>query len=345
MVLSIMRGLFTHDIAIDLGTANTLVYQSGGGIVFNEPTVIAVKDERGGRRMIAIGQEAKAMLGRTPPGIEAIRPLCDGVIADFDVAEELIKIVMGKSFKRRGLSSARVIITVPSGATEVERRAIREATENAGARRVYLIEEPVAAAIGADLPVTEPTASMVVDIGGGTTEVAVISLGGIVSSQCIRIGGNAMDAAIISYMRRAHNLHIGENNAEEIKISIGSACFPKNGEPRRMRVKGRDLVSGVPREQEVEEGEIVGSLAEPLGAIVEAVKTTLEHTVPELAADMVERGMVLTGGGGLLPNMDEVLSYATGLPTTVATDPLICGAMGAGRTLERIGKLEHMLVP
>ena len=339
-----MRGLFSHDIAIDLGTANTLVYQSGDGIVFNEPTVIAVRDERGGNKIIAIGREAKAMLGRTPAGTQAIRPLCDGVIADFDIAEGLIKYIIETALKKRTLANARVGITVPSGATEVERRAVREATENAGARRVFLIEEPIAAAIGADLPVTEPTASMVVDIGGGTTEVAVMSLGGIVSSQCIRIAGNAMDAAIVSYMRRVHNLHIGDGMAEEIKLSVGSACFPGNGDQRRMRVKGRDLVSGVPREQEVEETEIVGSLAEPVASIVEAVKTTLEYTVPELAADMVERGMVLTGGGGLLPNLDAVLGYATGLPTIVANEPLTCGALGAGKALERMGNIDKMLV-
>lgn len=339
-----MRGLFSRDIAIDLGTANSLVYLAGQGIVFSEPTVIALKDDRGGSQIIAVGKEAKAMLGKTPEGFRAIRPLSDGVIADFDVAQEFIKFIINKVIKRWGFANARVIITVPSGATAVERRAIREATESAGARRVYLIEEPIAAAIGADLPVTEPTASMVVDIGGGTTEVAVMSLGGIVSSQCIRIGGNAMDAAILSYMRRVHNMQIGEITAEQIKLSIGSASFPADGDERSMRVKGRDLVSGVPRKQEVLESEIVTCLAEPLGSIVDAVKTTLEHTVPELAADMVERGMVLTGGGGLLPNLDAVLGHATGLPTIVANDPLTCCALGAGRVLERIGKFDKMLV-
>ncbi|MCG8545383.1 MAG: rod shape-determining protein [Alphaproteobacteria bacterium] len=339
-----MRGLFSRDIAIDLGTANTLVYLAGQGIVFNEPTVIALKDDRGGSQIFAVGSDAKAMLGKTPAGFRAIRPMSDGVIADFDVSEEFIKYIINKNLKRWSFANARVIIAVPSGATAVERRAIREATESAGARRVYLIEEPIAAAIGAELPVTEPTASMVVDIGGGTTEVAVISLGGIVSSQCIRIGGNAMDAAIISYMRRVHNMQIGESTAEQIKLTIGSACLPESGEERRMRVKGRDLVSGVPREQEVSESEIVTSLAEPVGSIIDAVKTTLEHTVPELAADMVERGMVLTGGGGLLPNLDVVLGHATGLPTHVAKDPLTCCALGAGRVLERIGKFDKMLV-
>lgn len=343
-MLSAMRGYFSQDLAIDLGTANTLVYCVGRGIVYNEPTVIAVRQDRDRRKIIALGRDAKAMLGKTPAGIHAICPLSDGAVTDFEVAEELIKLVISKALNRRGPVNARIVVTVPSGATPVERRAIREAAERAGARRVYLIDEPIAAAIGAELPVTEPRASMVVDIGGGTTEVAVMSLGGIVSSQCIRVGGNAMDAAIASYLRRRHNLHIGERSAEAIKLTIGAACHSVNGEERRMVVKGRDLVAGIPRTQEIHETEVIACLAEPVGAIVDAVKTTLEQTVPELSADMVENGMVLTGGGGLLRNLDLVLQHATGLPTIVARDPLICGALGAGLALERVGKLERFLV-
>lgn len=343
-MFSAVRGFFAQDLAIDLGTANTLVYCAGRGIVFNEPTVIATRTERDRRQVIAIGMDAKSMLGKTPAGVNAIRPLSDGVVTDFDVAEELIKLVINKALDRRGPVNARVVVTVPSGATAVERRAIREAAERAGARRVYLIDEPIAAAIGAELPVTEPKASMVVDIGGGTTEVAVMSLGGIASCQCVRVGGNAMDTAIASYMRRRHNLHIGERSAEAIKLTIGAACQSADGDERRMIVKGRDLVAGIPRTQEIHENEIIGCLAEPVGAIVDAVKTTLEHTVPELSADMVESGMVLTGGGGLLRNLDIVLAHSTGLPTVVASEPLTCGALGAGRALEQAGKLEKFLI-
>jgi len=343
-MLSALRGLFACDVAIDLGTANTLVYCAGRGIVFNEPTVIATRNRRDRREVIAIGSAAKAMLGKTPAGVHAMRPLSDGVVTDFGVAEELIKLVVNKALdRRRGPMNARVVVTVPSGATPVERRAIREAAERAGARRVFLIEEPIAAAIGAELPVTEAQASMVVDIGGGTTEVAVLALGGLASCQCVRVAGDAMDAAIASYLRRRHNLHIGERMAEEIKITIGAACPSPSGEERRMIVKGRDLVAGIPRTQEVHESEIIACLTEPVCAIVDAVKTTLERTAPELSADMVESGMVLTGGGGMLRNLDMVLSHATGLPTTVARDPLTCGALGAGRALERVGKLERFL--
>ncbi len=344
-MLSAVRGFFAQDIAIDLGTANTLVYCIGRGIVFNEPTVIALRDDGARRRVIAFGSEAKAMLGKTPAGVHAIRPLSDGAVTDFEVAEELIKLVISRALNRRGpVVNARVVITVPSGSTAVERRAIRESAEKAGARRVFLIDEPIAAAIGAELPVTEPRASMVVDIGGGTTEVAVMSLGGIVSSQCIRVAGNAMDAAVASYMRRRYNLHIGERTAEMIKLTVGAACPSLNGEERRMVVKGRDLVAGIPRTQEIHESEVIACLAEPVGAIVDAVRTTLERTVPELSADMVENGMILTGGGGLLRNLDVVLAHATGLPTKVARDPLTCGAMGAGLALERVGKLERFLI-
>ena len=343
-MLSALRGFFAQDLAIDLGTANTLVYCTGRGIVFNEPTVIAIRNGRDRRDVIAIGTDAKAMLGKTPAGVQAIRPLSDGVVTDFGVAEELIKLVINKALNRRGPVNARIVVTVPSGATAVERRAIREAAERAGARRVFLIDEPIAAAIGADLPVMEPRASMVVDIGGGTTEVAVMALGGMVSCQCVRVGGNAMDAAIASYLRRRHNLHIGERTAEAIKLTVGAACPSQNGEARRMIVKGRDLVAGIPRTQEIHESEVIACLSESVCAIVDAVKTTLERTAPELSADMVETGMVLTGGGGMLRNLDVVLSHATGLPTTVAREPLACGALGAGRALERIGKLERFLI-
>jgi rod shape-determining protein MreB len=339
-----MRGVFAHDVAIDLGTANTLVYCAGRGIVFNEPTVIATRSKRDRREVIAIGADAKAMLGKTPAGVNAMRPLSDGVVTDYGVAEELIKLVVNKALaRRRGSVNARVVVTVPSGATPVERRAIREAAERAGARRVFLIDEPIAAAIGAELPVTEPKASMVVDIGGGTTEVAVMALGGIASCQCVRVAGTSMDEAIASHMRRRYNLHIGERTAEMVKLTIGAACSSPSGEERRMVVKGRDLVAGIPRTQEIHEGEIINCLTDPVCAIVDAVKSTLEQTAPELSADMVETGMVLTGGGGMLRNLDMVLSHATGLPTTVAREPLTCGALGAGRALEHVGKLERFL--
>ncbi len=339
-----VKNLITRDIAIDLGTANTLVYVAGKGIVFDEPTVIALKDVRGRSHVVAIGIDAKAMLGRTPEGIRAIRPLTDGVIGDFGIAEELIRLICRKAFNQRGFTSARVIVTVPSGATAVERRAIRDSVEKAGARKVFLIEEPIAAAIGAGLPVTEPTGSMVVDIGGGTTEVAVMSLGGIVASKCIRVGGNTMDEAIMSYVRRAYNLQIGESTAERVKLAVGAASMPPDGDERRAMIRGRDLVTGVPREMEIGSAEVVASLAEPISAIVEAVRTTLEQTAPELAADMVDRGMVLAGGGGLLPNLDIVLEQATGVPAVVANLPLSCGALGAGNALEHLRAMNKMLV-
>lgn len=343
-IYSKLRDLITRDIAIDLGTANTLVYVAGKGIVLNEPTVIALKEVRGGSQVVAVGGEAKAMLGRTPKGIRAIRPLSDGVIGDFAIAEELIRIVVRKAFKRRGMTSARVIVTVPSGATAVERRAIRESVAKAGARKVYLIDEPIAAALGAELPVTEPTGSMIVDIGGGTTEVAVLSLGGIVASKCIRVGGNTMDEAIVSYIRRTYNLQIGETTAENIKLAVGGALLPEAGKERRVSVRGRDLVTGVPRELEVGEAEIVGSLADAVAAIIEAVRSTLEQTAPELTADMIDRGMVLTGGGGLLPNLDLALEHATSVPATVAKLPLSCGALGAGRALENLREINKLLI-
>ena len=337
-------GFMSADMAIDLGTATTLVYVNGQGIVLNEPSVVAISTAGGKKQVLAVGDEAKMMLGRTPGNITAIRPLRDGVIADFDVAEEMIKHFIRKVHNRRGFASPRMVICVPSGATAVEKRAIKEAAESAGARQVELIEEPMAAAIGAGLPVTEPTGSMVVDIGGGTTEVAVLSLGGIVYARSARVGGDKMDEAIISYIRRVHNLLIGETTAEKIKKSIGSACPPMEGDGKTMEIKGRDLMNGVPKEIIVTERMVAESLAEPVGQIIEAVKTALEHTAPELAADIVDKGIVLTGGGALLSNLDYVLRYATGLPVSLADDPLSCVALGTGRALEEVGTLRSVLV-
>jgi len=283
------------------------------------------------------------MVGRTPGNIEAIRPLRDGVIADFEVAEEMIKHFIRKVHQRRSFASPRVIICVPSGSTAVERRAIQESAESAGARRVFLIEEPMAAAIGAGLPVTEPTGSMVVDIGGGTTEVAVLSLGGIVYARSIRVGGNKMDEAVIQYIRRHHNLLIGEATAENIKKLIGSACLPEDGNGDVVEIKGRDLMNGVPKEIVISERQVAESLAEPVSQIVEAVKVALEHTAPELSADIVDKGIVLTGGGSLLGNLDFVLRHATGLPVSLAEEPLTCVALGTGRCLEEIRTLRHVL--
>ena len=294
-----MLGLLSADMAIDLGTANTLVYVKGRGIVLNEPSVVAIASVRGRKQVLAVGEEAKLMLGRTPGNIQAIRPLRDGVIADFEVTEEMIKHFIRKVHNRRSFATPQIIVCVPSGSTAVERRAIQESAESAGARRVFLIEEPMAAAIGAGLPVTEPTGSMVVDVGGGTTEVAVLSLGGIVYCRSVRVGGDKMDEAIIAYIRRNHNLLVGESSAERIKKEIGSACMPDDGEGRVMEIKGRDLMNGVPKEIVISERQISESLAEPVGSIVEAVKVALEHTAPELAADIVDKGIVLTGGGAL----------------------------------------------
>ncbi len=338
-----LLGLLSADMAIDLGTANTLVYVKGRGIVLNEPSVVAIASHRGKKQVLAVGEEAKMMLGRTPGNIEAIRPLRDGVIADFEVAEEMIKHFIRKVHNRRSFASPQVVICVPSGSTAVERRAIQESAESAGARRVYLMEEPMAAAIGAGLPVTEPTGSMIVDVGGGTTEVAVLSLGGIVYSRSVRVGGDKMDEAIIAYIRRNHNLLVGESSAERIKKNIGSACLPEDGNGKSMEIRGRDLMNGVPKELVINTRQIAESLAEPVGAIVEAVKTALEHTAPELAADIVDKGIVLTGGGALLGNLDLVLRNATGLPVSVADEPLSCVVLGTGRALEDMVTLRHVL--
>ncbi len=337
-------GMFSADMAIDLGTANTLVYVKSRGIVLNEPSVVAIADVRGRKQVCAVGDEAKMMLGRTPGNIQAIRPLRDGVIADFEVAEEMIKHFIRKVHNRHSFARPQVIICVPSGSTAVERRAIQESAESAGARRVFLIEEPMAAAIGAGLPVTEPTGSMVVDVGGGTTEVAVLSLGGIVYSRSVRVGGDKMDEAIIAYIRRNHNLLVGEGSAERIKKDIGTASPPEDGEGDTMEIKGRDLMNGVPKELIISERQIAEALAEPVGAIIEAVKVALEHTAPELAADIVDKGIVLTGGGALLCNLDFVLRASTGLPISIADDPLSCVALGTGRCLEELATMRDVLI-
>ncbi len=336
-------GLMSADMAIDLGTANTLVYVAGRGIVLNEPSVVAIIDQGGKKQVLAVGHEAKDMLGRTPGYIEAIRPLRDGVIADFEIAEEMIKHFISKVHNRRSFAHPQIIVCVPSGSTEVEKRAIQESAESAGARRVFLIEEPMAAAIGAGLPVTEATGSMVVDVGGGTTEVAVLSLGGIVYAKSLRVGGDKMDEAIIGYIRRNHNLLIGEASAEKIKVLIGSASPPEDGNGKVMEIKGRDLMNGVPKEIVIGERQVAESLAEPVGAIIETVKVALENTPPELAADIVDKGIMLTGGGGLLRNLDEVLRQSTGLPVSIAEEALTCVAIGTGRALEEMRTLKHVL--
>ncbi|MBK19676.1 MAG: rod shape-determining protein [Rhodospirillaceae bacterium] len=342
-MFSRLLGMLSADMAIDLGTANTLVHVKGRGIVLNEPSVVAIADVKGKKQVLAVGDEAKMMLGRTPGNIEAIRPLRDGVIADFEVAEEMIKHFIRKVHNRRSFASPQIIVAVPSGSTNVERRAIQESTESAGARRVFLIEEPMAAAIGAGLPVTEPTGSMVVDVGGGTTEVAVLSLGGLVYSRSVRVGGDKMDEAIVGYIRRNHNLLVGESSAERIKKEIGSASIPSDGEGSSMEIKGRDLMNGVPKEIIISERQIAESLAEPVGAIIEAVKVALEHAAPELAADIVDKGIVLTGGGSLLGNLDLVLRHATGLPVSIADEPLSSVALGTGHCLEEMKTLRNVL--
>ena len=331
------------DMAIDLGTANTLVYVKGRGIVLNEPSVVAITEIRGRKSVLAVGEEAKLMLGRTPGNIEAVRPLRDGVIADFEVAEEMLKHFIRKARNRRGLTSPQVIVCVPSGSTAVERRAIHDSAESAGARRVFLIEEPIAAAIGAGLPVTEPTGSMIVDIGGGTTEVAVVSLGGIVYSRSVRVGGDKMDEAIVAYIRRTHNLLVGEASAERIKKEIGTACPPEEGNGDFLEIKGRDLMNGVPKEIVISQRQIAEALAEPVGAIVEAVKVALEHMAPELAADIYDKGIVLTGGGALLGGLDHHLRNVTGVPVFIAEDPLSCVVLGTGRCIDELSSLKAVL--
>jgi rod shape-determining protein MreB len=337
-MFSSLRGLFSNDISIDLGTANTLIYVKGKGIVLNEPSVVAIRQERGPggpKSIAAVGMEAKRMLGRTPGNIVAIRPMKDGVIADFTVTEKMLQHFIRKVHETRFFRpSPRVLICVPCGSTQVERRAIRESAAGAGARDVYLIEEPMAAAIGAGMPISEASGSMVLDVGGGTTEVAVISLSGIVYSASVRIGGDRFDEAIINYVRRNYGSLIGESTAERIKHEIGTA-YPGN-EVRELEVRGRNLAEGVPRSFTLNSNEILEALQEPLSGIVSAVKTALEQTPPELAADIAERGMVLTGGGALLNDLDRLLMEETGLPVLIAEDPLTCVARGGGRALEMI---------
>ncbi len=342
-MLAGLFGLFSSDMGIDLGTANTLIYVKGQGVVLNEPSVVAVKYNGARKSVIAVGEEAKLMLGRTPGDIQAIRPMRDGVIADFEVAEEMIKYFIRKVHRRASFAYPRVVVCVPSGATPVERKAIRESAELAGARKVGLIEEPMAAAIGAGLPVTEPSGSMVVDVGGGTTEVAVISLGGIVYKRSVRVGGDKLDNAIIAYIRRNHNLLVGESSAERIKKEIGSARHDGDQSGPTLTVKGRDLLRGVPREVIISRKQVAEAVAEPVAEIVEAVKIALEATPPELAADIVDRGIMLTGGGALLDNLDGVVRDATGLAVGVAEEALNCVALGTGRALEHDAALQQML--
>jgi rod shape-determining protein MreB and related proteins len=343
MFLDPLLGIFSNDLAIDLGTANTLVYVKGKGIVLSEPSVVAVrKDNRGYNKVLAVGKEAKLMLGRTPGNIVAIRPMKDGVIADFEVTEAMLRHFIRKVHNRRTLIRPRIIVCVPSGITQVEKRAVRESAESAGAREVYLIEEPMAAAIGAGLPITEPTSNMVVDIGGGTTEVAVISLAGIVFSKSVRVGGDKIDEAILQYVKRKYNLLIGERTAEVIKTTIGTA-YPQD-EPESIEVKGRDLVTGIPKTLTIDSEEVRLAISEQIDTIIEVVKLALEQTPPELAADIVDRGIFLTGGGALLKNLDLLLREETGLPIIIAEDPLSAVVLGSGKTLENIELLKEVSI-
>jgi len=336
MIFDWLFGMFSNDLAIDLGTANTLIYVKGRGIILSEPSVVAIK--KGTNQVLKVGREAKEMLGRTPGSIVAIRPLKDGVIADFDVTEQMIRAFILKSHNRKALVRPRVIVGVPSGITQVEKRAIRDSCDQAGAREVYLIEEPMAAAIGAGLPVQEPSGSMIVDIGGGTTEVAVISLSGIVYSQSVRIAGDEMDEAITQYLKRKYNLLIGERTSENIKIQIGSA-YPFD-EPRKMEIKGRDLVDGIPKTLTIQDSDIREALHDPVYAIVDAVKTALERTPPELSADIAEKGIVLAGGGALLHGLDTLISLETHLKVRIADDPLSCVVLGTGKVLDELDLLK-----
>jgi rod shape-determining protein MreB len=341
MIFSKILGIFSNDVAIDLGTANTLVYVKGKGVVLTEPSVVAVhRESRGNNKVLAVGKEAKMMLGRTPGNIEAIRPMKEGVIADFEVTGAMLRYFIRKVHNRRTLVRPRIVISVPSGITQVERRAVRESAESAGAREVYLIEEPMAAAIGADLPITEPIANMIVDIGGGTTEVAVISLAGIVYCKSVRVAGDKMDEAILQHIKRKYNLLIGEHTAELIKTTIGMA-YPSDT-IEKMEVKGRDLVTGIPKILTIDSEEVRIAISEQIETITGAVKTALEQTPPELAADIVDRGIVLAGGGALLKNMDILLREETGLPIVVAEDPLSTVVLGCGKALDNLSILREV---
>ena len=343
MLLDPILGLFSNDLAIDLGTANTLVYVRGKGIVLNEPSVVAIrKGDYRGNKILAVGREAKTMLGRTPGDIIAIRPMTDGVIADFDVTEIMLRYFIRKVHNRRSLVRPRIIISVPSGVTQVEKRAVRESAEAAGAREVFLIEEPMAAAIGAGLPITEPTSNIVVDIGGGTTEVAVISLAGTVYSRSVRVAGDKMDEAILQHIKRKYNLLIGLQTAELIKVTIGNA-YPVD-EPECIEVKGRDLVTGIPKILTIDSEEVRKAISEQVETIVETVRIALEQTPPELSADVVDKGIVLTGGGALLKNLDVLLREETRLPITITDDPLTTVVMGAGKVLDNLSLLREIMV-
>ena len=343
MILNPIFGWLSNDLAIDLGTANTLVYVRGNGIVLDEPSVVAVRrNGRGGNKVLAVGQEAKMMLGRTPGHIEAIRPMKDGVIADFEVAEAMLRYFIKKANNRRTLIRPRVIVCVPSGITQVEKRAVRESAESAGAREVFLIEEPMAAAIGAGLPITEPTSNMVLDIGGGTTEVAVISLAGIVYSKSVRVGGDKMDEAILQYIKSKYNLLIGERSSELIKTTVGNAYRDEKAE--HMQIKGRDLATGIPKIVGIDSDEVRQAIIEQLKTIVETVKSALEQTPPELAADIVDNGIVLTGGVALLKGLDNLLREETGLPITITEDPLTTVVLGSGKALDEIDTLREIMI-
>ena len=343
MVFNQLLGLFSNDLAIDLGTANTLVYLKGKGIVFREPSVVAVqRNARGEQTVVAVGKAAKDMLGRTPGSIMAIRPMKDGVIADFEITEEMLRYFILRAHNRKTFVRPRVVIGVPSGITPVEKRAVRESAETAGAREIYLVEEPMAAAIGAGLPIKDPTGNMIVDIGGGTTEVAVISLSGTVTSQSIRVAGDKMDEALVQYVKRKYSLLIGDRTAEVIKMTIGTA-YPDE-DNQSMEVKGRDMVTGIPKTLEITSQEIREALMDPINTIVETVRMTLEKTPPELAADIVDKGIILVGGGALLKNMDVLLREVTSVPITIADDPLSAVVLGAGRVLDDIELLKHATI-
>jgi len=338
-MLSNILGWFSNDLAIDLGTANTLVYVRGKGIICNEPSVVVIRKDN--KKLVAVGAEAKKMLGKTPSDIIAIKPLKDGVIADFDTAEEMLKYFIKKVHNRRSFVTPRVVIGVPSGITQVEQRAVKDAAQASGAREVYLVGEPIAAAIGVGLPVGEPSGNMIVDIGGGTTDIAVISLDGVVYSKAVRVGGDRMDEAIIAYIKRRYNLMIGDRTAEQIKIDIGSA-YNTGSEQRIMEIKGRDLISGIPKTATVSEVEIREALSEPVNMILDTIKIILENTPPELAADIVDRGIVLAGGGALLHGLDLFIREKTGLPVIVAEDPLTAVARGVGKMLDELDLLKRV---
>ncbi len=342
MFFSKIMGWFSNDLAIDLGTANTLVYMKGKGIVCNEPSVVVVRKDT--KKVVAVGAEAKRMLGKTPANIYAIRPMKEGVIADFDATGEMLKYFIAKVHNRRSFVSPRVIIGVPSGITQVEQRAVKDAAQASGAREVYLIEEPMAAALGVGLPVGEPYGNMIVDVGGGTTDIAVISLDGIVISKVARVGGDKMDEAIMAYIKRRYNLMIGDRTSETIKVEMGSACKFDHREPKTMEIKGRDLVSGIPKTFTINEDEIMEALQEPVNIIIETIKVALENTPPELAADIVDRGIVLAGGGALLSGLDILIRESTGLPVSVAEDPLTAVVKGVGKMLDELELLKKIAI-